>query len=57
MAREKSSYFIIRGVRTIIDFDYEYWHTLEDTPDKCSAKTLGIVGSVVTEYIYRKDGM
>ena len=23
MAREKSSYFIIRGVRTIIDFDYE----------------------------------
>tara|TARA_B100001741_G_scaffold230897_1_gene192239 strand:+ start:28 stop:501 length:474 start_codon:yes stop_codon:yes gene_type:complete len=23
LAREKSSYFIIRGVRTIIDFDYE----------------------------------
>ena len=23
MARDKSSYFIIRGVRTIIDFDYE----------------------------------
>ena len=38
----------------IIDFDYPYWHTLEDTPDKCSAKTLGIVGHVVSEYLYRK---
>ena len=39
----------------IIDFDYPYWHTLEDTPDKCSAKTLEIVGNVVLEYIYRMD--
>ena len=39
----------------IIDFDYPYWHTLEDTPDKCSASTLGIVGRVVSEYIYRED--
>ena len=39
----------------IIDFDYPYWHTLEDTPDKCSAKTLGIVGTVVSEYLYLKD--
>ncbi len=39
----------------IIDFDYPYWHTLEDTPDKCSAKTLQIVGNVVLEYIYRMD--
>ncbi|MHB0912489.1 MAG: M28 family peptidase [Armatimonadota bacterium] len=22
----------------VIDFDYPYWHTLKDTPDKCSAK-------------------
>ena len=41
----------------IIDFDYPYWHTLEDTPDKCSANTLKIVGHVVSEYLYRKDGM
>jgi len=39
----------------IIDFDYPYWHTLEDTPDKCSPETLGIVGNVVSEYIYRYD--
>jgi len=39
----------------IIDFDYPYWHTLEDTPDKCSASTLKIVGDVVLEYIFRLD--
>ena len=51
--------FVETGIPSIdiIDFDYPYWHTLEDTPDKCSAKTLGIVGHVVSEYLYRKDGM
>ena len=51
--------FVETGIPAIdiIDFDYPYWHTLEDTPDKCSAKTLKIVGHVVSEYIYRKDGM
>ena len=39
----------------IIDFDYPYWHTLDDTPDKCSPTTLKIVGDVVLEYIYRLD--
>ena len=39
----------------IIDFDYPYWHTIQDTPKNCSANTLKIVGNVVTEYIYRKD--
>ncbi len=29
-----------------------YWHTLEDTPDKCSAESLGIVGRVVESFIY-----
>jgi len=38
----------------IIDFDYEYWHTVEDTPDKCSAGSLGKVGRVVTSVIYEK---
>src|SRR5690606_8300104 len=28
----------------IIDFAYPYWHTLADTPDKCSAHSLGVVG-------------
>jgi len=51
------AFFVETGVPSIdiIDFDYPYWHTLEDTPDKCSSKTLGIVGEVVTEYLYLKD--
>ncbi len=41
----------------IIDFHYpdqfnNYWHTTQDTPDKCSPKSLKIVGSVLLEYIY-----
>ena len=28
----------------IIDFEYPPWHTLGDTPDKCSAHSLGVVG-------------
>jgi hypothetical protein len=46
------------GLQTanLIDFTYGpnngYWHTPQDTPDKLSASTLGIVGEVVTELIY-----
>lgn len=42
------------GVPTalIIDFDYTYWHTLSDTPDKCSATSLSEVGAVLAELIY-----
>lgn len=36
----------------IIDFDYPYWHTLEDTVDKCSPKSLEIVGILVVSLIY-----
>ncbi len=31
---------------------YTPWHTLHDTPENCSAKTLKIVGDVVAETIY-----
>ncbi|CUS96522.1 Peptidase family M28 [Candidatus Kryptobacter tengchongensis] len=43
------------GIRTIdiIDFDYPYWHTTEDTPDKCSPQSLGKVGKVLLNVIYR----
>ena len=36
------------GVRAIdiIDLDYPYWHTTEDTADKLSARSLQIVGDV-----------
>ena len=37
----------------IIDFDYKYWHTTQDTPDKCSAQSLLTVGRVLTEVIYQ----
>ena len=42
------------GVPTIniIDFDYPYWHTVEDTPDKCSAESLEVVGRLVLDIIY-----
>jgi hypothetical protein len=36
----------------VIDFDYPYWHTLADTPDKCSAKSLKIVGDTISRVVY-----
>jgi len=48
--------FLGRGVPAvdIIDFDYPYWHTLEDTADKVSAPSLERVGRVLVEYLYSK---
>jgi hypothetical protein len=47
------------GIRTIdiIDFDYPFWHTLGDTPDKLSSATLGAVGDVLLEVIRRQGGV
>jgi len=44
----------------LIDFEYpnrynNYWHTTQDTPDKCSPRSLKIVGTVLSDYIYRMD--
>ena len=36
----------------VIDFDYAYWHTLDDTVDKCSAKSLQVVGEIIAEVVY-----
>jgi glutaminyl-peptide cyclotransferase len=46
------------GIPTIdlIDFDYRYWHTLEDTADKCSPESLEAVGKVLIHVIYTKAG-
>ncbi|MBN2184327.1 MAG: M28 family peptidase [Candidatus Krumholzibacteriota bacterium] len=38
----------------LIDFDYEYWHTVEDTPDKCSPESLEAVGRVLIEFIWQQ---
>ncbi|MBU8921605.1 MAG: M28 family peptidase [Bacteroidales bacterium] len=45
------------GLRAIdlIDFDYRYWHTIEDTPDKCSPASLQAVGDVLLEYIWQQE--
>jgi glutaminyl-peptide cyclotransferase len=36
----------------VIDFDYRYWHTLEDTPEHCAPQSLGQVGRALVELIY-----
>jgi len=38
----------------LIDFDYPYWHTLEDTPDKCCAESLEKVGRVLLSILYNQ---
>lgn len=37
----------------IIDFQYPAWHTQGDTPDKCSAHSLGVVGRLAASLAYR----
>ncbi len=41
------------GIPTVdlIDFDYDHWHTLEDTVDKCSAESLGKVGRLLETWL------
>jgi hypothetical protein len=36
----------------LIDLDYKYWHTIEDTPDKCSPESLRQVGKLVLHLMY-----
>ncbi len=36
----------------IIDMDYPFWHTLADTPDKCSESSLGEVGRTLVRFVY-----
>ena len=35
----------------IIDFDYPYWHTTQDTPDKVSAESLQAVGDTLLNWV------
>lgn len=39
----------------LIDFDYPWWHTELDTPDKCSAESLENVGKLVAHIIYNSS--
>jgi Iap family predicted aminopeptidase len=36
----------------IIDFDYQHWHTISDTPDKCSPESLDNVGRVLLTVLF-----
>lgn len=42
----------------LIDFNYgpghAWWHTHQDTPDKCSPASLKVVGDVMAEWIYSR---
>ena len=35
----------------IIDFDYPHWHTLNDTVDKCSPRSLEVVGRTLEKWL------
>ncbi len=50
--------FLDRGIPyvNLIDFEYDAWHTVLDTPDQCSAESLRVVGEVVAEVVYREGG-
>jgi Zn-dependent M28 family amino/carboxypeptidase len=45
--------FVQRGIPAvdIIDFDYPYWHTVQDTCDKVSPESLERVGRVVQRFV------
>ena len=49
--------FLQRGIPAIdiIDFDYPYWHTVEDTADKVSAASLERVGRTLEAYLETGD--
>jgi len=53
--------FIEKGIPAIdiIDFEYPgpgnaYWHTHNDTPDKCSPESLGAVGNTLLTWLYQQ---
>lgn len=53
----------IAGIPSIdlIDFKYpnsyaNFWHTMDDVPENCSAESLGQVGKLMVDYIYNREG-
>ena len=51
------SFSMMTGVPSIniIDLNYKYWHTVNDTPENISKESLDVVGSVLIDFIYRYD--
>ena len=48
--------FLDKGIPVILllDFDYPWFHTSDDTPNKCSPESLGQVGRAVLEAVERE---
>lgn len=40
----------------IIDFDYPYWHTVQDTADKVSVESLQAVGETLHAWVMQQSG-
>lgn len=49
--------FVEAGIPAIdiIDFDYPYWHTTQDTPDKVSAESLKAVGDTLLAWVMQQN--
>ncbi len=49
--------FARMGVRAVdmIDFDYPYWHTTQDTPDKVSAESLEVIGRTLEVWLESRE--
>jgi hypothetical protein len=49
--------FLEAGIPAVdlIDFDYPYWHTTQDTPDKVSAESLQAVGDTLWNWIMEQS--
>ena len=49
--------FLEAGIPAVdlIDFDYPYWHTTQDTPDKVSAESLQAVGDTLWHWVVEKE--
>lgn len=45
--------FLEKGLKAavVIDLDYPYWHTIDDTPDKVSAQSLEVVGKTLLAWL------
>ncbi len=45
--------FVQKGIPSVdmIDFDYPYWHTTQDTPDKVSAESLEAIGRTLEVWL------
>ena len=50
--------FVEKGIPAVdmIDFDYPYWHTVQDTPDKVSAESLKAVGDTLWHWVVNHSG-